>query len=210
MADTGTCRRFGYELHVCLQQPSCCNMVCEKKRSCCWHYSIRSKYRYVFPCAEAKLFRFLHFALTAGLIYPVMFKFLVAQEGFPIAVRYLAILVGCTSFIAFLCARPDPAATLRVPEKWLKSEVWIDVSAFHHRSYTWFVAAMCFIFLGFYPVFFNLEGWAQWKGVGIKEDIAGGTGVLVGEDGFRTFYFLSISNGCSTIGRILGAYLCDQ
>ena len=146
----------------------------------------------------------------AGLIYPVMFKFLVAQEGFPIAVRYLTILVGCTSFLAFLCAIPNPGATLRVPEKWLRSEVWVDKSAFQHRPYTWFIAAMCFIFLGFYPVFFNLEGWAQWKGIGIKEDIAGGTGGLPGEGGFRTFYFLSISNGCSTIGRVLGAYLCDR
>lgn len=146
----------------------------------------------------------------AGLIYPIMFKFLVARGSFPIAVRYLAILVGCTSFIAFLCAIPNPALILRIPDKWLAYEVWFDKSAFHRPPYPWFVAAMCFVFLGFYPIFFNLEDWAQWKGIGIKEDIANGTGGLHGESGFRTFYFLSIMNACSTVGRVLGAYLSDQ
>ena len=69
---------------------------------------------------------------------------------------------------------------------------------------------MCWVFLGFYPIFFNLEDWAQWKGIGIKEDIADSTGGLNGESGFRTFYFLSIMNACSTLGRVLGAYLSDQ
>ena len=69
---------------------------------------------------------------------------------------------------------------------------------------------MCFVFLGFYPIFFNLEDWAQWKGVAMKEDVAGSTGSVADRGGFRTFYFLSIMNACSSIGRILGAYLCDQ
>ncbi|SLM38872.1 Major facilitator superfamily domain, general substrate transporter [Lasallia pustulata] len=149
-------------------------------------------------------------ASISGLIYPIMFKFLVARGSFPIAVRYLAILVGCTSFIAFLCAIPNPALILRIPDKWLAYEVWFDKSAFHRPPYPWFVAAMCFVFLGFYPIFFNLEDWAQWKGIGIKEDIANGTGGLHGESGFRTFYFLSIMNACSTVGRVLGAYLSDH
>ena len=139
-----------------------------------------------------------------------MFKFIVARDGFPNAVRYLAILVGGTSFIAFLCAIPNPTLALRVPPSWLALDVWVDKSAFHRTPYPWFVAAMCWVFLGFYPIFFNLEDWAQWKGIGIKEDIADGTGGLNGESGFRTFYFLSIMNACSTLGRVLGAYLSDQ
>ena len=146
----------------------------------------------------------------AGLIYPVLFKFGVAKNGFPSAVRYLAIVVGGTSFIAFFCANPNPTHPLRVPEKWLRSEVWVDKTAFHRHSYSWFVATMCFVFLGFYPIFFNLEDWVQWRHIGVKEDTPRGKGVLPGDGGFRTFYFLSISNGCSTIGRILGAYLSDR
>ena len=146
----------------------------------------------------------------AGLIYPVLFKFAVAKGGFPSAIRYLAIVVGGTSFIAFFCANPNPTHPLRVPEKWLRSEVWVDKTAFQRRSYSWFVATMCLVFLGFYPIFFNLEDWVQWRHIGVKEDTPRGKGVLPGDGGFRTFYFLSISNGCSTIGRILGAYLSDR
>ena len=149
-------------------------------------------------------------ASIAGLVYPILFKYVLADYGFATAVRYFSIVVGVTSFIAVFCANPNPAAVIRVPEKWLKAEVWFDKTAFDRRPYVWFVATMCLVFLGFYPVFFNLERWAQWKHIGVKEDLAGGTGGLAGESGFRTFYFLSMSNGCSTIGRILGAYLSDQ
>lgn len=211
MAYTRTHCRPGHELYVRLQQPSGRKLVHSEKGPCYRHHGFWSKHwyvKYVVPICGEQLLK--PRKCPAGLIYPIMFKILVAKDGFPTAVRYLAILVGGTSFIAFVCAVPNPTLALRVPEKWLKYEVWVDQTAFHRRPYRWFVAAMCFVFLGFYPIFFQLEDWAQWKGIGIKEDIANGTGGLHGESGFRTFYFLSIMNACSTVGRILGAYLSDQ
>ena len=146
----------------------------------------------------------------AGLCYPVMFKFLVARYGFPIAVRLVATVVGLTCILTLFTAFPDPSAPLRKPTTWLSLRAWADLHAFKSKPYVWYVAAISWVFLGFYPIFFNLENWAQWRGIGVKEDVAAGTGGLAGEGGFRTFYFLSIMNGSSTLGRVGGAWLADR
>lgn len=100
---------------------------------------------------------FTHVPFLAGLIYPMMIKFLITQVGFNDAVRYVATLVGVTSFTAYLLAVPNPAHHFRKPETWRSMRVWIDTNAFRDPAFCWFTAAICFVFFGFYAVFFNLE-----------------------------------------------------
>ena len=52
--------------------------------------------------------------------------------------------------------------------------------------------------------------WATDKSLGTVEDIAGGTGERLGDDGFRTFWFLSIMNACSLFGRIFSGWLAGK
>lgn len=57
-------------------------------------------------------------ASIAGLIYPVMLKFLITETGFNNAQRYVATLTTVTAVLAILIARPNPEHQLRKPEKW--------------------------------------------------------------------------------------------
>lgn len=94
---------------------------------------------------------------TAGLVYPIMLRFLITKIGFNNAVRGVAGLIGLTALFSFLFAVPNPEARARPPKTWKKLNVWIDPEAFKNKQFCWFTAAIAFMFLGFYAVFFNLE-----------------------------------------------------
>lgn len=93
----------------------------------------------------------------AGLIYPVMTKELIKVVGFEEAVYCAAGVAAATCLFSFFFAIPNPDYPLRKPGNWFSVETWIDPHAFRNPAYCWFVAAICFMFLGFYPIFFNLE-----------------------------------------------------
>jgi len=153
-------------------------------------------------------------ASIAGLVYPMMTKFLITEVGFNDAVRYVGVVVAVTSVIAVLVARPNPAHPLRKPETWLRVSVYVDTHAFQNASFVWLCAAISILFFGFYAVFFNLEEWAASTGLGYRDEVPGGVDIglpqEVPEDAIRTFYLLSIMNGASTIGRLGSSYLCDH
>ncbi|TKA72885.1 hypothetical protein B0A49_08141, partial [Cryomyces minteri] len=109
-------------------------------------------------------------ASIAGLVYPIMTKFLITQVGFNNAVRYVATVVCLTSVLAFFTATPRPTHIYRKPEKWTALKVWVDTQAFRNPAFCWFMAAICFLFFGFYAIFFNLEEWAASEGFGIRGD----------------------------------------
>jgi len=94
---------------------------------------------------------------TAGVIYPVLIRFLLVKCGFEIAVRWFTGLVGLTALLAWLLAVPNPEHIFRKPEKWSKLAVWVDMDAFRNPAFNWFTAGVCFMFFGFYAIFFNLE-----------------------------------------------------
>ena len=152
-------------------------------------------------------------ASIAGLIYPMMIKFLIQEVGFNNAQRYTATLTAVTCLFAILIARPNPAHPFRKPETWARINVWVDTHAFRNHSFAWLCAAISFLFFGFYAVFFNLEEWAAETGIGFKDNPQGG-GPLRDEntqpDAMRAFWLLSIMNATSTIGRLSSAYLCDH
>lgn len=150
-------------------------------------------------------------ASIAGLVYPLMTKFLIEKHGFNIADRYVATLITLTCALAILIARPNPAVQTRgVPGgKWLQFNIFWDTSAFHEPAYAFLVTAIAFLFFGFYAVFFNLEEWSIKAGVGYR--ISANGGPPPGTEGkIETFWLLSIMNASSTIGRLGSAYLCDH
>lgn len=140
-----------------------------------------------------------------------MLRFLMEVVGFNDAQRYVATLTTVTSALAVFIARPNPEHLVRKPERWRNHRVFIDTGAFRNAPFMWLTAAICFLFFGFYAIFFNLEEWAAATGLGYREDIPGQTNLPEPEKGaIHTYYLLSIMNGASTLGRVSSAYLCDH
>ncbi|KAI7055387.1 hypothetical protein KC352_g44589, partial [Hortaea werneckii] len=68
-------------------------------------------------------------ASIAGLVYPVMLKFLISSDGFNNAQRYVSTLTTATCILTIFIARPNPEHIVRKPEKW-RFGVFIDMHAF--------------------------------------------------------------------------------
>ncbi|KAL9090516.1 MAG: hypothetical protein Q9165_005277 [Trypethelium subeluteriae] len=147
----------------------------------------------------------------AGLIYPVMVKYLIGIQGFNADVRYTALSTVATSIFAFLVVQPSPAHQFRKPPQgWTSLSTWIDVDAMRNPTFVWYMVSISFMFFGFFAVFFSLEEWAAVKGFGLKKSPT--LPALPSEqpkDAIRTFWLLSIANACSTLGRLASAYLAD-
>ncbi|KAH7055781.1 major facilitator superfamily domain-containing protein [Macrophomina phaseolina] len=152
-------------------------------------------------------------ASISGLVYPIMLRFLTTSIGFNNAVRCVAGLAGATALFSFFFARPNPKHMYRKPESWKDHRVWVDFEAFRYKPFNWFTASIAFLFLGFYPIFFNLEEWAAKNEFGYKEGIMKHSGPGMTKRltaGLATYYMLAIMNAMSTFGRIGAAYLSDH
>ncbi|KAL8705794.1 MAG: hypothetical protein Q9201_001140 [Fulgogasparrea decipioides] len=147
---------------------------------------------------------------AGGIIYPLAFKFLVAKFGFPTGVRILSAVVAGTALIAFIFGAPCVDVPRRQVGRPLKASTWIDKQALRDRSYTVYVIAVALVYGGFYSVAFHVTEWAEVKGFGTEEDIPGGTGERPGNSGFRTFWFLTIMNGTSIVGRLASAVVATR
>ncbi|OQO08008.1 hypothetical protein B0A48_06801 [Cryoendolithus antarcticus] len=154
-------------------------------------------------------------AAVAGLVYTMMFKFLLAGEGanFRSAQRWTSVLTALTCVVALLCCRPNPDHQKRPVEKWLRLETFVDMDAFKNRSFVFFLAAISFLFLGFYVVSFNLEEWAAYRGLGRRDEIPESFQVEipneVQNEAIRTFWLLAIMNICSILGRVSAGFFGD-
>ena len=149
-------------------------------------------------------------AAAAGMVYPLIIKFLIAKFGFPVAVRYFTIMVSGTTAIAFLGGIPNPAIAKRPLGPVFWPSTWIDPAAARNRVFWWYTASVFFIFMGYYALPFLVTIWAQKKGLGTIEDVATGTGEVPGDSGIRSFWFLVIMNGTSCFGRVAGGSLCSR
>lgn len=87
----------------------------------------------------------------------MMTKFIITELGFNSAVRCVAGVIGFTALVSFFFCVPNPRHIFRKPETWKRVDVWLDPGAFANPAFNWFTAGICFVFLGFYVVFFNLE-----------------------------------------------------
>ncbi|KAF2728254.1 MFS general substrate transporter [Polyplosphaeria fusca] len=155
-------------------------------------------------------------ASIAGVVYPTMLRYLIDALDFNKAVRVVGALTAITSLFSFLFAIPNPAHVHTHARSYRKLTTWIDTDAFHNKAFCWFTAAVAFLFLGFYPVFFNLEEvgdskWAAVSGYGTRN----GSQVPVvihasTPQPLQTFWLLTIMNGASTIGRLTMAKFSDK
>jgi len=138
---------------------------------------------------------------------------LISMDGFNNATRYVATVICLTCIMAIFTAVPNPDWIVRKPEVWT-FQIFVDVSAFKNRAYSWFCASIAILFFGFYAIFFNLEEWAVSEGfgfrgannVGVNSDIP----AHQAEDRIQTYWLLAIMNASSTVGRIGSAYLSDK
>lgn len=113
-----------------------------------------------------------------------MLRFLIQSHGFNFAVRMVSTLSVVTCIGSILLARPNPEHMHNHPEKWLSRATWVDYDAWRSATFLWFTASICFLFFGFYAVFFNLEEWAARNNVGIHEHSP------PAQKGLRTYYLL--------------------
>ncbi|KAF2863396.1 MFS general substrate transporter [Piedraia hortae CBS 480.64] len=147
-------------------------------------------------------------ASIAGLVYPMMNRMLTEKVGFNNAQRYVSTVTACTCLMALFAARPSPDHPWRIDVRWSKFRTYFDPTAYGNASYNWFTVGVCWLFFGFYVVFFNLEEWAVATGVGSRGVATPTTKTLSGA--LQTYLLLSIMNVCSTFGRLGSAYLGDK
>lgn len=86
-----------------------------------------------------------------------MIRWLITGLGFNNAVRGVAGLAAITCLYSLVFATPNPAHVHPKSHSYRKLSTWIDRDALRNKAFLWFTAAVAFLFLGFYPVFFNLE-----------------------------------------------------
>ncbi|KAL1602649.1 hypothetical protein SLS60_006066 [Paraconiothyrium brasiliense] len=150
-------------------------------------------------------------ASIAGVVYPAMIRFLIEKLGYNNAVRCVAGLAAFTCVYAAIFATPNPAHLHPKSQSYRKLSTWIDKEALHNKAFCWFTAAVAFLFLGFYPVFFNLEEWAAVSGLGTR----GGSHTPLQPSTpttapMQTYFMLMIMNGASTVGRLAFAFFGDH
>ncbi|KAF2228133.1 major facilitator superfamily domain-containing protein [Elsinoe ampelina] len=174
-------------------------------------------------------------AAVAGVAYPSMLRYLIDAHGFNVAVRWVSLLCLLTSLLAIFLSKRNPAHQLRPFQKRLSTSTtsltpssphapspplalttWIDPSALHSRQFLLFTASICFMFFGFYGVFFNLEEWASQTRVAYKGSSPPPCPASQPPEtpcpmpGLRTYWLLAIMNGASCIGRLSSSFLCDH
>lgn len=155
-------------------------------------------------------------AAVAGLVYPMMFKFILADDraDFRIAQACTGTITAVTCVIAIFCAQPRPDTAKRIPESWRRIKTFIDTQAPRNHSFCFLVAAVSVLFLGFYVIFFNLEGWAANNGFGTRDQVPGGVEIKIPnelkDDAIRTFWLLAIMNISSIVGRMSAGFSSDK
>lgn len=86
-----------------------------------------------------------------------MIRWLIEEIGFNNAVRGVAGLAGVTCIFSVIFAKPNPKHVHPKPQSYAKLSTWVDSDALGNKAFIWFTIAVAWLFLGFYPVFFNLE-----------------------------------------------------
>ncbi|TKA44101.1 hypothetical protein B0A54_04867 [Friedmanniomyces endolithicus] len=135
-----------------------------------------------------------------------MVRYLNQQVGFNNASRYVATMLFVLSATTVLICRPNPEHPRNSSAKWRWSTFW-DKTAFRNPCFCWLSAAVFFIFLGFYPVFFNLEAWAAATGIAFRGN---SRPEGIPPNAIETFALLSMMNGSSFLGRLLSAGIADH
>ncbi|KAL8985006.1 MAG: hypothetical protein Q9177_004555 [Variospora cf. flavescens] len=147
---------------------------------------------------------------AGGIVYPLAFRFFVGNYGFPTGVRVLSSIVAGTTLIAFILGAPCVDVPRRSIGPVFHASTWIDKRAWKSKPYVLYVIAVSLVYGGFYSLAFHVTEWAEIKGFGTEDIIAGGQGERPGDSGLRTFWFLTIMNGTSIIGRLASAVFATR
>ncbi|KAK0324269.1 pre-rRNA processing [Friedmanniomyces endolithicus] len=145
-------------------------------------------------------------ASAGGAVISTMVRYLNQQVGFNNASRYVATMLFVLSATTVLICRPNPEHPRNSSAKWRWSTFW-DKTAFRNPCFCWLSAAVFFIFLGFYPVFFNLEAWAAATGIAFRGN---SRPEGIPPNAIETFALLSMMDGSSFLGRLLSAGIADH
>jgi tellurite resistance protein TehA-like permease len=120
------------------------------------------------------------------VIFPVLLRRLIAEVGFPWAVRTMAFIMLATLGVGIALLRP------RLPPR--KSGPLVEFSAFKDLAYTTFVIGLALGFTAFFIPFFYAESYA----------------LNIGVDTELSFYLLSIMNAAGMVGRLLPNAIADK
>lgn len=122
-----------------------------------------------------------------GTVYPLIFQSLLPKVGFPWATRVLGFIcfVTCSFSLAVLRPRGKPN----------KRRSLVDLSAFQHRTYIFYLTAMFFSYVGFFGPLFYLQSYALTHG-------------MAGEN--LAYYLVAIANAASVPGRIVPSLIAGR
>ncbi|TEY24756.1 hypothetical protein BOTCAL_1364g00010 [Botryotinia calthae] len=122
-----------------------------------------------------------------GIIYPIIFRKLQPQIGFPWTTRLIAFIMLATLILPVILMR-----TRRKPSSQWKL---VDLAAWRELPYLLFAIGLFFTFMGLYIPFFYVQTYV------IQQDI-------MSED--LGFYLLAILNAGSFFGRIVLNHIADK
>ncbi|KAF5870717.1 putative mfs monocarboxylate transporter protein [Botrytis fragariae] len=122
-----------------------------------------------------------------GIIYPIIFRKLQPQIGFPWTTRRIAFVMLATSVLPVILTR-----TRRKPSSQWKL---VDLAAWRELPYLLLGIGLFFTFMGLYILFFYVQTYVVQQGI-MSEDLG--------------FYLLAILNVGSFFGRIVLNYIADK
>ncbi|KAK4237898.1 riboflavin transporter MCH5 [Achaetomium macrosporum] len=122
-----------------------------------------------------------------GVIYPIVLSRLIAQVGFPWAVRSVAFIALATFVL--------PLAVLRMRVRAPRPRAVVDWSAFRDAPFMLFTLAVLVVFIGQTVLLFYVSFYPANRGL---------------TDSGLAFYVAAIFNAGSTLGRILPNALSDR
>ncbi|KAG8807403.1 hypothetical protein FRC17_004480 [Serendipita sp. 399] len=152
----------------------------------------------IFPPTLGLMSQWFHkrrataFGITAcgtslgGAVFPIMIRFLLPSVGFKWTVRILAFVMSFALLLGFL------TTATRLPPRPVKRIFGLDVVK--SKNVLFYAAASFFAFLGMYTILTFLVVSAVVKGI----------------DRNLAFYFVSIMNVASIVGRIMAGILGDN
>lgn len=136
--------------------------------------------------------RGMAFGITAtgsslgGITFPIMVRFLIPSVGFKWTARTIAFVMAFFLTIGFLTTKT------RLPPR--PVERFLSLEAVRSAKLQSYTAASFFSFLGMYTILTFLATSAVSKGI----------------DPSLAFYFISIVNGASTLGRVASGFMGDK
>lgn len=150
-------------------------------------------------------------ASIGGVVWPLVFDYMVDIRGFREACFVLAAIVATLSVFIFTFARPAPGFQRRELGQPSKLRTWWPTMAFKSKVFRVHIVAMAFCYCGILAIPYYIEIWARRKpAIAVSEDHRKGHGVDVTNREQLAVYLLICLNASQFPGRVFGSTLCDK